>query len=123
MPDRDLRAIHFHENHFKSGFDEFFSEQSHEALVHYISIGVCKKIPRKPVDEAKEAAFLISQHLSNPVLCLSGGLDSEAMALAFWPQSIIQSVSHTLPILGRTSIAATWSLFRLAALAVSIFPS
>jgi hypothetical protein len=74
---------YFHENHFKSGFDEFFSPFSDSAHFHYITLGKLMRWPLLPYEEAKLAAKLISQKLTQPVLCLSGGLDSEAMALAF----------------------------------------
>lgn len=78
-----LEDIFFYKNHFKSGFDEHFSNNSDSAHFHYISIGRLTRYPLKPIDEAVLAARLIGERLKSPVLCLSGGLDSEAMALSF----------------------------------------
>jgi hypothetical protein len=89
MTPEDLREIYFHENHFKSGFDEHFSENSLNAFFHYISIGTCKRFPNSPLVEAKRAAQLIGQKIDRPVLCLSGGLDSEAMAMAFIEAGVV----------------------------------
>jgi hypothetical protein len=79
----DLSEIYFYGNHFRSGFDEFFSPIADGAHFHYISLGKLSRYPLKPFEEAVIAARLISAKLKDPVLCLSGGLDSEAMALAF----------------------------------------
>lgn len=75
--------IYFSEDHFKSGFDEHFGPHNQEAHFHYIAVGKLSRFPQLPIQEAMLAARSIGQSLKTPVLCLSGGLDSEAMALAF----------------------------------------
>jgi hypothetical protein len=77
------QGIYFYDDHFKSGFDEDFGEISDEAHFHYIAIGRLVRYPKSPFEEACAAAMMIGGKLTDPVLCLSGGLDSEAMALAF----------------------------------------
>lgn len=74
---------YFDQNHFKSWFENGSEEPSFESVVHYISTGKLLEFPASPIDEAVKAAHIISQKLKDPVLCLSGGLDSEAMAIAF----------------------------------------
>jgi hypothetical protein len=84
----ELSQTYFFNSHFKSGFDEFFSPSPENAHFHYITIGKLEQLPLAPIEEAKRAARLISEKLQDPVLCLSGGLDSEAMAIAFLQEGI-----------------------------------
>ncbi|AGH96760.1 hypothetical protein [Pseudobdellovibrio exovorus] len=70
---------YFYKNHLKSVLEPDELHPHH----HKIQIGKLERFPEKPFDEAVRAAQLIGERLRDPVLCLSGGLDSEAMALAF----------------------------------------
>lgn len=75
---------YFHRHHFRAAFDSDFSEPEHPpGAFHFLSIGRLQRFPESPFTEAVRAAGYIGETLSQPVLCLSGGLDSEAMALAF----------------------------------------
>lgn len=50
----------------------------------FVKLGACKRPPLSPLEEAIRAAREIYEHASSPIaLCLSGGVDSECMALAF----------------------------------------
>ena len=65
-----------HNSHLETGFVR--------PGMGYVKIGSCARRPLSPIEEAVRAARLIAESTSEPiVLCLSGGVDSEAMALAF----------------------------------------
>src|SRR5688500_16123155 len=66
-------------HHFNSEFGPSESDRHYQT----IKIGKLKRYTLLQMVEAVEAAKLNGSRLINPVLCLSGGLDSEAMALAF----------------------------------------
>lgn len=70
---------YFSENHLRS---ELGGSQT-APHYHRLSLGKLKRYPLMPVEEAVQACELIANKLKQPTLCLSGGLDSEAMALAF----------------------------------------
>lgn len=70
---------YFHEHHLIYGFKE--------PGVMYTKIGACPARPSLALDEAVRAARLIAELARDAnqslILCMSGGIDSEAMALAF----------------------------------------
>lgn len=70
---------YFYQGHLKSTLEP----DDHTPHHHKILVGKLGRHPEKPFDEAIRAAHLIGEKLKDPVLCLSGGLDSEAMAMAF----------------------------------------
>lgn len=71
------------QNHLQSEWLDTF--ESHPGPVFLTRLGLCRRLPETPLSEAARAARLI--HEQNPTekisLCLSGGVDSEAMARAF----------------------------------------
>lgn len=80
---------YFHRNHFRAAFDSDFSESDVQASdFHFLSVGRLQRFPDSPFAEAVRAAGYIGEVLPQPVLCLSGGLDSEAMALAFMAANV-----------------------------------
>jgi hypothetical protein len=75
-----------HRNHLCSGF--LAASGGLEDYVpggkHYIEIGECENAPGSPLEEAIRAAKKIRASTDKELwLCLSGGVDSECMALAF----------------------------------------
>lgn len=70
---------YFFENHLHSELGGPLERPSH----HRLSLGKLRRYPLIPIEEAVLACQLIAEKLTQPTLCLSGGLDSEAMALAF----------------------------------------
>ena len=73
-----------HENHLKGNLQR-------ESWI--TSIGKCKRIPQTPIKESIDAATKISKQNNNIWLCMSGGVDSEAMALAFVEAQVEFSVA------------------------------
>lgn len=70
---------YFYESHLKSVLDP----DDQDPHFHKIHMGRLSRFPETPIQEAVRAARLLGERLGDPVLCLSGGLDSEAMACAF----------------------------------------
>lgn len=70
---------YFSENHLRSELGDSASSPH----FHRLSLGKLKRYPLRPIEEAARACELIANKLKQPTLCLSGGLDSEAMAHAF----------------------------------------
>lgn len=78
-----MKYLRTHENHLSGTWLEHF--QTFPGPVFLNKVGQCRRVPVSPIEEAAEAARLI--HAENGAeeiaLCLSGGVDSEAMARAF----------------------------------------
>ena len=76
-----------HCNHLKFGYGPQFADYSPDETF-YIGFGPLSREPDLPFEEAQKCAQTIDQEHNQLRLCLSGGLDGEAMALAFLEQKI-----------------------------------
>jgi hypothetical protein len=74
-------------NHLTFGYGEELLEFS-ETEKFYIKFGALSKVPELPFIEAQKCAQHIYENKKNLKLCLSGGLDSEMVALALMAKKI-----------------------------------